>query len=243
MIPAGVSVLTFTECAQFAEAIRHEDAEVLPTESGCFHQEIILMPLAGTVVRYGTHDGSWLCSATASREHVSVVLDTVSRGPTMQNGEPICEAQALGLHGPGAEHFSISSPGEYFFAPFPEREFHDAWRTATRGERTIGAGEFQRMRPEGPRWKTLLETIAAVRQLAVNHAEVWRDPRQRLAMERSLLTACVLAGASDPQRTAAQTDRLSPRDHARVLRRALAHLREHAGRPVYTPSTSARART
>jgi AraC family ethanolamine operon transcriptional activator len=162
------------------------------------------------------------------------VLDTVSSGPTVQNGEPIYEARAFGLHGPGAEHFSTSSPGEYFFAPFPEREFQNAWRTATRGERTIGAGEFQRVCPEGPRWKALLETIAAVRHLAVNHPEVWRDPRQRTAMERSLLTACVLAGASDPQRTSTQPDRLSPRDHARVLRRALAHLREHAERPVYT---------
>jgi AraC family ethanolamine operon transcriptional activator len=234
VIHGGVSVLSFTECDQFAEAIQHEDAEVLPTESGCFHQEIILMPLAGTVARYGTHDGSWLCSGTASRGHVSVVLDTVSSGPTMQNGQPIYEAQAFGLHGPGAEHFSISSPGEYFFAPFPEREFQDAWRTATRGDRIIGAGEFQRICAEGPRWKALLETIAAVRHLAMKQPEVWHDPRQRAAMERSLLSACVLAGASDPQCTAAHTDWLSPRDHARVLRRALAHLQEHAEQPVYT---------
>jgi AraC family ethanolamine operon transcriptional activator len=234
VIPAGVSVLSFTECDQFAEAIRHEDAEILPTESGCFHQEVILMPLAGTVVRYGRHDGPYLCSATASREHVSVVLDPVSSGGTAQNGQAIYEAKALGLHGPGAEHFSVASPGEYFYAPFPERQFHDAWRTATRGERTIGAGEFQRICPEGPRWKALLETIAAVRHLAVKHPEVWRDPRQRAAMERSLLTACVLAGASDPQRTVAHTDRPSPRDHARVLRRALAHLHELAEQPVYT---------
>jgi AraC-like DNA-binding protein len=230
---AGVSVLSFTECDQFAEAIRHEDAEVLPMGSGCFHQEVILMPLAGTTVRHGRHDGSWLCSATASREHVSVVLDTASSGPTMQNGQPIYEAQALGLHGPGAEHFSVSSPGEYFFAPFSEREFRDAWRTATGGERTVGAGEFQRIRPEGPRWKTLLETIAAVRKLAVNEPGLWHEPAQREAMQRSLLSASVLAIASDPQRNQGQTPRISTYDHPRVLRHALEHLHEHAGRPVY----------
>ena len=59
-----------------------------------------------TLVRYGTHPNSWLCSATASRGYVSIVLDTVSARPTIQNGQAIYEAQALGLHGSGAEHFS-----------------------------------------------------------------------------------------------------------------------------------------
>jgi AraC-like DNA-binding protein len=234
VMSAGPSVLSFSECDQLAQAIRHEDVEVVPTKSGCFRQEVILTPLAGTVVRYGRHDGPWLCSATAPRGHVSMLLDTISSGPTMQNGQPIYEAQALGLHGPGAENFSVSSPGEFFFAPFPEHEFHDAWRTATGGGRMIAACEFQRIRPEGSRWATLLETIAAVRQLAVEKPMLWRNPEQREAMERSLLSASVLAIASGAQRTNRQKPRISTRDHASVLRRALEHLRENVDQPVYT---------
>jgi len=229
----GVVAVSFTECDQFAEAVRHEDLEVVQTERGKFSNQVLLIPMEETLVRYGTHPNSWLCSATASRGHVSIVLDTVSAGPTIQNGQAIYEAQALGLHGSGAEHFSRSSPGEYFYAPFPEERFQNAWRAATGQESAIRPGEFRRVRPEGPRWRALLDTIAAIRHRAETASASWDNLSMRAATERALLNAIVLAVAADQQCTRSPRPRVSACERSAIVRRAQEHLRAHASAPVY----------
>ena len=67
---------------------------------------------------------------------------------SIENGQRIFEEQALGLHGSGAEHFSRSSPGEYFYAPIPEARFQEALRVATGEDAGISPGEFRRVRPQ-----------------------------------------------------------------------------------------------
>jgi AraC-like DNA-binding protein len=229
----GVVALEFAECDQFAEAIRHEDIEVVQTVGGRFSNQIFLIPLAGALVRYGCHQSPWLCSATALPGHVSVVLDAVSEGPTLQNGQAIYEAQALGLYGSGAEHVSRSSPGEYFYAPFSEARFQAAWQAATGQETPIRADEFRRVRPEGRRWQALLELIAALRRQAEHAPDAFHDPIIRGAVERSLLSAVVLAVAADQDRTKAPANRTSTRSRFALVRRAQEHLRAHAHQPVY----------
>jgi len=229
----GVVALAFAECDQFAEAIRHEDIEVVQTVGGRFSNQIFLIPLVGTLVRYGCHQSPWLCSATALPGHVSVVLDAASEGPTLQNGQAIYEAQALGLYGSGAEHVSRSSPGEYFYAPFPEARFQTAWQAATGQEASVRTGEFRRVRPEGRRWQALLELIAALRHQAEHAPDAFRDPTIRGAVERSLLSAVVLAVAADQDQTTSPANQTSARSRFALVRRAQAHLRAHAHEPVY----------
>ena len=124
----------------------------MQTVAGRFSNQVLLIPLEETLMRYGIHQNPWLCSGTALRGHVSVVLDAVSQGPTLQNGQAIYEAQAMGLYGSGAEHFSRSSPGEYLYAPFPEHRFREAWRAATGQESAVQPGQFRRVRPENRQW-------------------------------------------------------------------------------------------
>jgi hypothetical protein len=197
----GVVALSFAECDQFAEAIRHEGLELVQTGGGRASNQVLLIPLRETLLRYGTHQLPWLCSGTALPGHVSVVLDTASEGPTLQNGQAIYEAQALGLYGSGAEHFSQSSSGEYFYAAFPEELFRRSWQTAMGEEDAVRPAEFRRVRPEGRRWRALLDTIAAIRRQAETAPATWSSPLKRGAAERSLLNALVLATAADEERT------------------------------------------
>ena len=200
---------------------------------GRFSNQILLMPLKDTLVRYGIHPNPFLCSGTALRGHVSVVLDTVSEGPTIQNGQAIYEAQALGLFGSGAEHLSRSSPGEYFYAPFPEERFRRAWQAATGEESAVQPGEFRRVRPEGQRWQALLDTIAAIRRQAETAPATWSSPLKQGAIERSLLNAVVLAVTADKERTRPAAVGGSACERSGVVRRAQDYLRAHAHKPVY----------
>ncbi len=229
----GVVDVSFTECDQFAEAIRHEGVEVVQTVGGRFSNRIQLIPLGETLVRYGFHEASWLCSGTALRQHVSVVLDTASRGPTLQNGQRIFEEQALGLHGSGAEHFSRSSPGEYFYAPIPEARFQEAMRAATGDDAGIAPGEFRRVRPQAAPWQALLGTIDGIRRQAEHTPMAWANPMWRAAMERSLLGAVVLAVVADRGTDRPKSTSASLGERSAILRRAQDHLREHAHQPVY----------
>lgn len=229
----GVVAVSFNECDQFAEAIRHEGLEVVQTERGRFSNQVLLIPMEETLMRYGTHPNSWLCSATALRGHVSIVLDTISKGPTIQNGQAIYEEQALGLHGSGAEHFSRSSPGEYLYVPFPEERFQKAWRAATGQESAVRPGEFRRVRPEGRRWRALLDTIAAVRKQAEIAPASWDNRAMRAATERSLLNAIVLAVAANQGRTRSPAPRVSACERSAIVRRTQEHLRAHSNAPVY----------
>jgi AraC-like DNA-binding protein len=235
MTPAAPAVvdLSFAECDQFAEAIRHEGVEMVQTMAGRFANQVRLIPLNQTLMRYGVHQGPFVCSGTALSGHVSVVLDPVSQGPTTQNGEAIYEAQALGMYGSRAEHFSRSSPGEYFYVPFPEAQFHAAWHAAMGGDDAIGPAQFRRVRPEGRRWQALLDTIAAIRNQAAAAPESFCDPRMRAAVERSLLSAIVLAIAADQARIPPVATRLAARERPAVVRRMLDYLRAHAHEPVY----------
>jgi AraC-like DNA-binding protein len=161
------------------------------------------------------------------------VLNTVSKGPTIQNEQAIYEAQALGLHGSGAEHFSQSSPGEYLYAPFPEERFQKAWRAATGQESAVRPGEFRRVRPEGRRWRALLDAIAAIRHQAETAPASWDSSSMRAATERSLLNAIVLAVAADQERTRSPAPRVFARERSTIVRQAQEHLRAHAHAPVY----------
>ena len=229
----GVVALAFAEIDQFAQAIRHEDVEILQPVAGRFSNRVLLIPLAGTLVRYGTHPNPFLCSATALPGHVSVVLDTVSQGPTLQNGQPIFEAQALGLHGSGAEHFSRSSPGEYFYAPFPEAQFQAVWRAVTGQETAIGPGQFRRVRPDRRRWQALLKTIEAIRIQAEDAPEAFGEPAMRAAVEGSLLNALVLAAAADQESRQPASPRSFAGERPAIVRRAQEYLRAHGHTPVY----------
>jgi AraC family ethanolamine operon transcriptional activator len=234
--PTGPGVLarSFAECDQFAEAIQHEDVEVVQTVPGRFSSQVLLIPLTDTLIRYGIHENPWLCSGTVLRGRVSVVLDTGNRGATCQHGQRMFEEQALGVYGSGAEHFSRSAPGEYFYVPFCEARFDEAYRAVAGMDSTLRPGEFRRVRPPDLRWQALLGTIAAIRTQAEDAPEAFGDPRVQAAVERSLLSAIVLTVATDRDHPGpGSTRRLAACERSAVVRRAREHLRAHAHTPVY----------
>lgn len=228
-----VVALAFAECEQFAAAIRHEGVELVQTVRGRASNQVLLVSLQKTLLRYGTHQSPWLCSGTALRGHVSVVLDTANAGPTSQNGQAIYEAQALGLYGSGAEHFSRSAAGDYFYVPFPQEQFRSAWQAATGEESAVRPGTFRRARPESQRWQALLGTISAIRCQVESAPAARINPSTRGAMEGALLNAIVLALTADQDRPCLAGPRGSARTWPAVVRRAQEHLRAHAHEPVY----------
>jgi AraC-like DNA-binding protein len=122
---------------------------------------------------------------------------------------------------------------EYFYAPIPEARFRRAWRAASGEENAVRPGEFRRVRPEGARWRALLDTLATIRRQAETAPATWNDPLRRDAMERSLLNAIVLAVAADQERPCPASPRGTAYDWPVIVRRAQEYLRAHADEPVY----------
>jgi AraC-like DNA-binding protein len=224
------AIFTFTDPHPYQAAIRAAEIEILPTNSGEFHAELVQINLHRLWMQCGQENLPRVFRSTVSPQRAPIVFLTAANQAAMQHSGLEVTPGAIIVDGLGATHHHRSwGPCQWGTMSLAPDDLMTLGYSLTGREISPPSATYL-LRPARPLMARLLRLHDEVRQLAKTAPNTLAHPEVARALEQSLLLAmlsCLTEGTTFPMTTGG-------RHHSAVVARLEQFLEENQDRPLYS---------